>query len=424
MPPPRAMKAEAMSKLILIMIDGISADHFERSRHRLPHLDSLAQAGTQVAAVAPEMCGTSCPGRTSIVTGVPPGEHGIYGNRIYTGRGFRWANPYDVKAVTLPALAVEQGLDVAGIGYGMVRPEDCSLYHGPWWVYEMLMRRDDEESLQADRQWLRAAGIRDPDRRLRELAAAGSSPPVVEPGAELRDELALGMLADHQLMDIAAGLACSHRAPDFILLEIAVTDYYLHKYGAEHPLTELSLRAADAQIGTLLARLEQAGVRDEYSFAVTSDHGHADIPTGFYVDRVLDGDVDWSSEGGVLMVKANTPRQAQALERKLVEHGVERWDNRHLPQELRESLLTFVMPEGAAMSFESSRPGTTGITGPSKYQSNHGMRPGTRSDYRFCIFSGPDIPQQVLPVAATMQIAPTLAKILDAECPWEAASLL
>lgn len=410
-----------MGKVILIMIDGISADHFERSRSRLPHLDRLARRGTQVTAVSPEMCGTSCPGRTSIITGVSSGEHGIYGNRIFDGGGFRWANPYDVRTPTLPALAREQGLDVAGIGYAMVRPEDCSLYHGPWWVYEMLPNDERQEPSAADRQWLRAAGIHDPEDRLQALAATRS--PVARPERDRANQRTLGMLADHQLMDIAAELACSHRPPDFILLEIAVTDYFLHEHGADHPLTELSLRAADAQIGTLLARLEEAGTLNEYDFAITSDHGHGMVPRGLYVDRLLDEGTIWSSEGGVLMIKPDNERHARSIEETLANHGIEPWDNRHLPGELRDSLLTFVMPEGAGMSFESSRPGTTGVTGPSKYRSNHGMRPGTRSDYRFCIFSGPRIPNQVVPEGEASQVAPTIAAVLGVKGPWEAPPL-
>lgn len=76
------------------------------------------------------------------------------------------------------------------------------------------------------------------------------------------------------------------------------------------------------------------------------------------------------------------------------------------------------------MSFESSRPAANGATGPSKYRSNHGMRPGTRADFRFCLFSGPDIPRQVLPEGAAMQVAPTLAKILGVAHPWQALPLL
>lgn len=412
-----------MSRLILIMIDGVGADHFERVRGRLPHLDRLAREGTRVAGVSPEMCGTSAPGRTSIIAGVPPSEHGIYGNRIHAGDGFRWANPYDVAAPTLPAVAAGQGLDVAGVGYGMVRPEDCSVYHGPWWAGEMLMGGANPDHAAADRRWRHAGAVLDPEGRLRALAEAGSIPPVVAPGEHAGDKLQMGMLADQQLLDVAAGLACSERPPDLIMLEVAVTDYYLHKYGVDHPMVDWSLRAADGQVGTLLARLEDGGMRDGYNFAIVSDHGHADMPTGFYVDRVLDGDTAWSSEGGVLMVEADSRARAREIEQRLTQHGIEPWDNEHLPQETGERMLTFVMPEGSAMSFESSRPGTTGVTGPSKYRSNHGMRPGTRADFRFCLFSGPDIPRQVLPAGEAMQVAPTLAKILGVAHPWQASPL-
>lgn len=405
------------------MIDGISADHFERSRGRLPHLDRLAGQGTRIVGISPEMCGTSSPGRTSIVTGAPPSEHGIYGNRIFSEAGFRWANPYDVKSTTLPALAMQQGLDVANIGYGMVRPEDCSVYQGPWWACEMLMHGPGTDHESADAQWRHAAGTFDPDGRLQVLADAGLTRPVVIPDEFGDNKLQMGMVADQQLLDVAVGLACSEQSPDFILLEIAITDYYLHKYGADHPLTDWSLQTADAEVGTVLARLERAGMLDEYNFAVVSDHGHADMSTGFYVDRVLDGEAVWSSEGGVLMVRTDSPNQSLAIEQRLAEHGIEAWNNDHLPADLRDRMLTFVMPEGSAMSFEASLPGTTGVTGPSKYQSNHGMRPGTWADYRFCLFSGPDIPQQVVPAGEAIQVAPTLAEILGVDCPWSAPSL-
>lgn len=409
-----------MAKLIMIMIDGISADHFEDYRKHLPNLDRLAQQGTQVAGMSPEMCGTSCPGRTSIITGVSPAEHGIYGNFIYSDGGFRWANPYDVRVATLPALAKQQGLDVACIGYGMVRPEDCTLYHGPWWADEMLMRGKDAEPLAADLDWQKASRRHDPDGRI----AALDCETVEHPNHHPEFKLQLGMLADQQLIDIAAGLACSDQAPDYILLEIAITDYFLHKYGPNHPLTRWSLRTADAQIGTLLSALEQAGVLDQYNFAICSDHGHGAMQRGLYVDRLLGDQVTWSSEGAVLLIRPDSPAQAETVTRKLLDEGMEAWPTDFMPAREREQLLAFVVPEGSDISFEAAVAGTEGIYGPSKYRSNHGMRPGTRADFRFCIFSGPDVPQQRLSEARNIHFAPTMADILGVDTPWQAGSLL
>ncbi|MBB1489181.1 alkaline phosphatase family protein [Oceanospirillum sediminis] len=410
-----------MGKLILIMIDGISASHFEKIRHQLPVLNRLARQGTQVQGVSPEMCGTSCPGRTSIITAAAPADHGVYGNFILDGDGFRWANPYDIRVQTLPELAKKQGKDVACVGYGMVRPEDCSVYVGPWWADEMLMRGKDQQPVPADLQWQKCGETIDPDGRIARLFESGEACEVVAPNKHPRYKLQLGMLADHQLLDIAAGLAASDEAPDLIMLEIAITDYFLHKYGAEHSLTEWSMRIADSQIGSLITRLEQSGKLDEYNFAIMSDHGHTPMPDALYVDRILGKDTIWSSEGAVLMVKPRDKQHAHEVTLALTEFGIQLWDNNHLPEELREDIITFITPKGSDISFEAAPDeAPEGTSGPSEYVSNHGMRPGRLEDYRFCIFSGPDVPQQILPTAYNHQVAPTMASIIGVETPWHA----
>lgn len=405
-----------MGKLILIMIDGISADHFEKVRHQLPVLNRLASHGTQIQGVSPEMCGTSCPGRTSVITAAAPSEHGIYGNFILEDGAFRWANPYDVRVPTLPELARQQGRDVACVGYGMVRPEDCSVYVGPWWIDD---RTCAQSSAIADLKWQRCAGMHDPDGRIARLFETGEACDIVQPGKHPPYKLQLGMLADHQLMDIAAGLAVSDQSPELILLEIAITDHFLHQYGAEHHLTEWSLRVADAQIGSLITRLEEAGKRHEYNFAIMSDHGHSPLPDALYVDRILDHETVWSSEGAVLMVRPRDKQHAHEVTLALMEYGIQLWDNNHLPESLREEVITFTTPKGSDLCFESSPDESVeGVSGPSENVSEHGMQPGRYGDYRFCIFNGPDIPQQVLPSAYNYQIAPTMAAILGIDTPW------
>lgn len=409
-----------MGKLILIMIDGISADHFERYRPQLPNLDYLAKTGTQMTGVRPETFGTSAPGRASIVCGVPSFDHGIYGNAIFSDGAFRWANPYDVKVDTLPKLAKDQGLDVACIGYGMVRPEDCTLYHGPWWVDEMMMARGkDKTPYPADEQWLRAGVTVDSDNRIGALQPEQ----VIAPNHTPDNKLNMGMLADHQLMDIAAGLATSDKAPDFILLETCIPDYFLHKYGEDHDQTRLALRAADAQIGTLLNRLRYASVLDQYNFAICSDHGHGPMTQGLYVDQLLGKDVVWSSEGAVLLVHPTSDEQAEQISQTLLAEGLEvapqQYDNNEAHR-----LLAFTVPKGSNISFEATPTDAKGVYGPSKYTSNHGMRPDTWREYRFCIFAGPDVPQQKLGIADQTSIAPTMAEILGVKTPWASQSVL
>ncbi|MCV6588261.1 MAG: alkaline phosphatase family protein [Marinobacterium sp.] len=411
-----------MGKLILIMVDGISADHFERIRHQLPNLDRLAREGTQVLELTPEVCGTSLPGRTSMIVGEGPDQHGIYGNVIWDGEQFRYGNPYDVRVPTLAHYARAAGRDVAALGYGMVRPEECDLYMPPWWVSEMLMRARDEQPWPADEQWLQAGRIHDCEGRLAALGEQQLN--IADPNAEPEFKLQLGMLADQQLLDVAAGLAASDKAPDLMMLEICIPDYFLHKYGAGHALAEWSLRTADAQIGTLIERLRQAGQLAQYNFAIMSDHGHAAMPDALYCDQILPQGVKWSSEGGMLLVAPDHAQQADQVRAALSEYAVELWNNSHLPPDQRDVLLTFAVAENSGISFENTLAGQQGPTGPSKYKSNHGMRPGCRDDYRFCLFAGPDVPRSTVLFAQANQVAPTMARILGINTPWQAAPLL
>jgi len=413
-----------MNKLILIMIDGISAGKFELMRDSLPHLDKLARQGTQVKALTPETCGTSFPGRTSMIIGRPPAEHGIYGNRIWDGEVFRWSNPYDVRGETLAGFAKKAGRDVVNVGYGMVRAEDCNLFVRPWWVNDVMSRGRDNEPHPANEQWSlpgRDAEL-DPENRLAKLGIKLED--MVDPIADREQTLQLGMLADYQLMELAAKLVDSDQAPDLIMLEVGITDYYLHAFGTEHPMTELSIRTADAQVGCLLKMLESAGKLDEYNFAIMSDHGHAAMPDAVYCDRLLPEGVRWSSEGSMLLVAPRSQEEAEQVTKIMLDNGFENFGTEIIPEDQKELLLVFTCQAGQYVSFEPDLKNTGQLRGGSKYQSNHGMRPGTEEDFRFCIFSGPRVPQQVVEFGEAIQVAPTMAEIMGLETDWSVEPLL
>ncbi|MEH6444815.1 MAG: alkaline phosphatase family protein [Oceanospirillaceae bacterium] len=410
-----------MNKLILIMIDGISCEKFQSIRHQLPHLDRLAKQGTYVEALTPEVCGTSFPGRTSMVVGRPSSEHGIYGNKIWDGEVFRWSNPYDVRTETIASLTKEAGGDVVNIGFGMVRPEDCDLYVNPWWVDDVLSTGVDGSPHPENANWRMKHKNLDPNQRLTKLGLSAQS--ITNPVDDRAQTLALGVLADYQLLEMAAEVINSDKAPDLIMTEIAVTDYFLHLYGTEHPITEMSLRTADAQVGALIEKLRNAGTLDDYNFAIMSDHGHHLMPDSVHCDLLLPEGCRWSSEGSMLFVAPRSDAEAELVTSKLLEIGMEVWPEPLLPKDIAADVLVFSCKEGQYVSFEKDLQGTGSIRGVSKYQSNHGMRPGTKEDYRFCIFFGPDVPQQEIAFAQAVQVAPTIAKIMDVTTPWTAKAI-
>ncbi len=412
-----------MNKLILIMIDGISSDKFHTMRHQLPHLDQLAKQGTYVRELTPEVCGTSFPGRTSMIVGRPSREHGVYGNKIWDGEVFRWSNAYDVRTETIASLTKDAGGDVVNMGFGMVRPEDCSAYVSPWWVDDVLSQDVNGNPHPANDNWQMPNRDLDPHKR---FAAIGrSADEIMNPIKTDRDQtLALGVLADYQLMELAAQVINSDKSPDLIMMEVAITDYFLHMYGTEHPITEMSLRTADAQVGTLIEQLRNAGTLDQYNFAIMSDHGHHLMEDSIHCDLLLPEGCRWSSEGSMLFVAPRSDEEAAQVTESLLSLGMEVWQDPLVPEDVEDKLLTFSCPAGQYISFEKDLKGTGKITGTSKYMSNHGMRPGTKEDYRFCIFSGPNVPKQQVDFAQAVQVAPTIAAIMGVDTPWQASSII
>ena len=401
-----------MSSVIVIMFDGVSADHLARHPARAPHLAALARRGLLVERVAADVPATSLPGRTSILTGVAGDAHGIYGNTIWDGERFRYANPDDVRVATLPRVAKDAGLDTAVIGYGMVRPEDASLFHHAWWANEMLQRARDEAPIPADEGWLRTSRHRDPSGRLDALAASGLPEGVPDAYAGDRWHYFLSELAgDQTMLQWTAGLATGDAPPDLLFTEILTPDTVMHLAGHESPFSHWSITFADSLLGDLVSALERAGRLDATTIVVTSDHGHGPVERALYPEALLP-DRAVSSEGAVLYVVVDSERDAGRVASRLAQHGVVRIaGGDHLPPDRRDVLATFVAPDGA--SFERRPAGVgQGVTGgPARYRSSHGFVPGHVSDERIFVAAGPGITPLIRARAASQDVAATVAAL-------------
>lgn len=404
-----------MSRVLLLMIDGVSADYLQRFEANVPHLAALSERGLRVDRLGSDVPGTSLPGRSGIVTGVGPERHGIHGNVIWDGGAFRYANADDVRVPTLPRRALDAGLDVASVGYGMVRPEDATVYRGAWWVGEMLQRSRDEEPVPADEGWLRTARHADPTGRLAAAeAATGLSAALPDPYADGALHYLLSEVAgDRAMMRWTTGLLTSDAPPDLALSEILVTDTVQHQAGPDHPFTHWAVGYADALVGTLVTELERAGRLHDTTLVITSDHGHGPVDRALYAERLLPG---WTvaPEGSLLFVAADGEREAQRAGEVLRPFGVERLDAAYLPPDVRGRVAPFVAPDGAVFQM---RP-TAGVevddraaSGPAKYVSSHGFRPGHPHDERFLLAAGPGIEARRVPRAEAADVEATVSAL-------------
>ncbi|PIO44595.1 alkaline phosphatase family protein [Phyllobacterium zundukense] len=393
-------------KLIAILIDGMSADYFETQAQRLPYLSGLAQSGTLVRRMSCPVPGTSLPGRTSMITGKPSQEHGIFGNYIFDGTNFRVARPDDVLAPTIARRAREAGLKVACIGHAMVDPDDTDIYEAPWWLRDFI-------------EGSRFVKVLNPGSVSRLLVPRGrdghNATIPVSNGGIAEDEPGLqhllGIACDQQIMRDVADLACSDTPPDLILTEIEMPDVIQHYFGYESEVSHWSLAMADLLVGELHQRLERAGRLDEYVIAVASDHGHSPIETAIFTDIALPG-VLCQSEGATLHVVVQNEAHRDEITSRLEEFGAEYIGNDHVPAGVRSSIAAYAAPH--RHSFESSPSNNDGRSpiGRPRYISSHGLRPGTPADDRFAIFYGAGISQRTVESAAAEDFYPALTSIL------------
>ena len=100
---PRWLPAPARAEqVVLLVLDGLGWEQLQERRHLAPVLCSMA--GGPITTISPSTTSTAL---TSITTGLPPGEHGIVGYRMWVESEvlnvLRWSTPRgDSRQVHLP----------------------------------------------------------------------------------------------------------------------------------------------------------------------------------------------------------------------------------------------------------------------------------------------------------------------------------
>jgi len=112
-------------KLLILALDGLDPNLLERWRERLPNLSALAERGAfrPLASTVPSM---TFPAWSTFLTGVNPGEHGIFDftARIPGRFELRFLNATRRRLPTFLRLASEQGLRVGSVGLPTTYPPE------------------------------------------------------------------------------------------------------------------------------------------------------------------------------------------------------------------------------------------------------------------------------------------------------------
>lgn len=279
--------------VILIVLDGMRRDYFDRYAASMPALTTLRQHSAWFTQAQVNYAPTNTAvGHATIATGTDPGVHGITGVSVYDRTHKRPYNlfarerPDDLMALTLAdvwqfatagrAIVLAQGsIDRAATplaGHGACQlngtPVVLAAYDqqtGDWTTNancfrlpEYLINRNARELWQASREWMRHR---------------------IDSPAEVRySALFPAFEADAMTAMIEREPVGTDDVADLILLNYKGADFVGHKYGPDSSELRVTLGEMDNHLARILRALQDR-VGTNYLLALTADHGMPSEPS-------------------------------------------------------------------------------------------------------------------------------------------------
>ena len=278
--------------VVLVVLDGMRRDYFDRYATLMPTLTTLRQRGAWFTQTQLNILpSTTSVGHSTIATGTGPAIHGITGNNMYDRIGhvlhemFTGAVPADLMALTLAdvwqfatlgraVILAQGGIDRAAIplaGYGACQlnglPVVLASYDprtGHWSANPQCYRlpaylKDVNASAlwAGDAEWMHHK--------------------IDSPSAVRYSGLFPAVEADAMVAMIEHEPIGEDGIADLILFNYKSADFVGHKYGPDSEELRVTLGEMDRNLARILGALEKK-VGNDYLLAVTADHGMPSEP--------------------------------------------------------------------------------------------------------------------------------------------------
>jgi hypothetical protein len=292
--------------VVLIVLDGMRRDYFDRYATLMPTLTALRQRGAWFTQAQLNILpSNTAVGHSTIATGTNPAVHGVTGNNVYDRIGrvrheiFAGAEPGDLMALTLAdvwqfatsgrAIILAQGsIDRAAVplaGHGACQlngvPAVLASYDqrtGNWstnphcYRLPAYLKEVNASALWAgDAEWMHHK--------------------IDTPAAVRYSALFPAFEADAMVAMIEHEPVGEDGIADLLLLNYKGADFVGHKYGPDSKELRVTLGEMDRHLARVLGALEKK-VGNGYLLAVTADHGMPSEPSSadrrHYAPSIID----------------------------------------------------------------------------------------------------------------------------------------
>ena len=402
-------------KLVIISIDGMKPDFYRRPRDfglRIPNLLELVRIGASADALESVYPSTTYPAHATLVTGVPPSEHGIYSHLASldpTEKARPWC--WFACALRVPALwdvARATGRKSGAIGWPVSAGAAIDYNIPEIWDPALADPHQDFAT-----------------------PARYSTPGLFPEILKILEPIVSTATPDRLRAEASLYLWDRYR-PDLLLIHFVHYDVLAHKFGPESPQALASLEGTDEELG----RLRQAFSGPEATaLVVLSDHGFVPVereaaPLAALVEEGLFGR---EADGTPMLGKLGTVHaggsftvywleEPSAAERASLQRAVERLVDAGTVEEVvdRARLESLSADPDAELSLEaaegvyfSDRFDGPLIRDTVKDRGTHGQLPTRRGLEGAFIAAGPDIGEgRNLGRVASSRVAPTAASLL------------
>jgi predicted AlkP superfamily pyrophosphatase or phosphodiesterase len=242
--------ATSSNHVVIISLDGFPGWALDDQSLPVPTLRRLASRGAIARAMRPVNPTVTWPNHTSLVTGVTPARHGVLFNGMLVRepgvppRIEPWRDKAEmVRVRTLYDAAHERGLTTAQVDW-------VAIWNAPTITWEFRERPDVRGQI------------------AREMIGAGL---VSEADVEAFASRNI-VFRDHVWTTAAAHILRYHR-PNLLMFHLLNLDSTHHRYGPRTHAAITTMAHLDAQVATIVAALEQAGIASRATLFIVSDHG-------------------------------------------------------------------------------------------------------------------------------------------------------